>query len=241
MSFHLRSSLSTEAIRADFANQGFAHIANVLPAENAGRIHKSMTENTPWNLVFTDRGRHIDLPGAQVASMPKEKARELQQAIQAQARDSFQYCYNNYPIHDAHRAGLNRGHVLHVFYEWLNGTEFLDFARAATGVGDITFADAQATRFMPGHFLTTHDDESLNKHRRVAYIFNFTRDWRPDWGGYLQLLDDAGDVRRGLMPAFNALNILAVPQKHNVGFVAPFAGGMRLSISGWLRAGEREG
>jgi Rps23 Pro-64 3,4-dihydroxylase Tpa1-like proline 4-hydroxylase len=45
-------------------------------------------------------------------------------------------------------------------------------------------------------------------------------------------------VRRGLKPAFNALNILAVPQRHNVGFVAPFAGGMRLSISGWLRAGE---
>lgn len=241
MTFHLSSSLCRETIRADFADRGFAHVANVLPAENASRIHKSMIESTPWNLVFTDRGKHIDLPGAQAASMPEDKAHQLQQAIQAQARDSFQYCYNNYPIHDAHKAGLNQGHVLHMFYDWLNGPEFLDFARAATGFGDITFVDAQATRFMPGHFLTTHDDENVSKHRRAAYVFNFTHGWRPDWGGYLQLLDDSGDVRRGLMPAFNALNVLAVPQKHNVSFVAPFAGGMRLSISGWLRAGNPDG
>lgn len=145
MSFHLGSSLSFETIRTDFASQGFAHISNVLPLENAKRMHKGMVERTPWNLVFTDRGKHIDLPGAQLASMPKDSARQLQQAICAQARDSFQYCYNNYPIHDARKAGLHDG-----------------------------------------------------------------------------------------------LNILAVPQKHNVSLVAPFAGGMRLSISGWFRSGEPE-
>ena len=51
--------------------------------------------------------------------------------------------------------------------------------------------------------------------------------------------NEAGNVRRGLMPSFNTLNILAVPQRHNVSLVAPFAGGIRLSISGWLRYGEK--
>lgn len=240
MSFQLSSSLARDAIHAEFSGNGFVHIANVLPAENAKRIQKSMVESTAWNLVFTDRGKHIDLSAVQLAAMPKVSAHQLRQAIYAQAQEGFQYCYNNYPIHDAHKAGLNKGHVLHAFYDWLNGKEFLEFARAATGFGDITFADAQATRFMPGHFLTTHDDANATKHRRAAYIFNFTRDWRADWGGYLQLLDESNDVRHGLRPAFNALNILAVPQKHNVSFVAPFAGGMRLSISGWFRAGEPE-
>jgi SM-20-related protein len=239
MSFHLSSSLDRDAVFDSFSQQGYAHIRNVLPAENAKRIHKGLTEQTPWNLAFNNKGKHIDLPAAQLAVMPKQSVNQLQQAIYAQARDGFQYCYTNYPIYDAYRAGLNRGHVLHQFYEWMNDEEFLQFARAATGFDDIGFVDAQATRYLPGHFLTTHDDAVEGKKRRAAYIFNFTPDWRSDWGGYLQLLDEAGNVRRGLMPSFNTLNILAVPQRHNVSLVAPFAGGIRLSISGWLRYGEK--
>ena len=239
MSFHLSSSLDVKGVFESFTQHGYAHIRNVLPAENARRIHKGLTEKTPWNLAFNDKGRHIDLPAAQLAVMPKQSVNQLQQAIYAQARDGFQYCYGNYPIYDAYQAGLNPGHVLHQFYEWMNGEEFLAFARSATGFEDISFADAQATRYLPGHFLTTHDDAMEGKMRRAAYIFNFTPEWRADWGGYLQLLDESGNVRRGLMPSFNVLNLLAVPQKHNVSLVAPFAGGIRLSISGWLRYGEK--
>ncbi|HLU05215.1 MAG TPA: 2OG-Fe(II) oxygenase family protein [Woeseiaceae bacterium] len=187
MSFHLSSSLDRKAIFESFSQQGYAHIRNVLPAENAKRIHKVLTEKTSWNLAFNNKGQHIDLSAAQLAVMPKQSVNQLQQAIYAQARDGFQYCYSNYPIYDAYQAGLNPGHVLHQFYEWMDGTS----------------------------------------------------DWRADWGGYLQLQDESGNVRRGLMPSFNTLNILAVPQKHSVSLVAPFAGGMRLSISGWLRYGDK--
>lgn len=239
MSFHLSSSLDRDVIIANFSQQGYAHVRNVLPSENAKRIHKGLIEKTPWSLAFNNKGQHIDLSAAQLAAMPKQSANQLQQAIYAQARDNFQYCYSNYPIYDAYEAGLNSGHVLHQFYEWMNSEEFLQFARAATGFDDISFVDAQATRYLPGHFLTTHDDALEGKRRRAAYIFNFTPDWRPDWGGHLQLLDEFGNVRRGLVPSFNTLNLLAVPQTHNVSLVAPFAGGMRLSISGWLRYGEK--
>ncbi|HWM26833.1 MAG TPA: 2OG-Fe(II) oxygenase family protein [Woeseiaceae bacterium] len=239
MSFHLSSSLNREAVHADFSNHGYAHIPSVLPAENAKRIHRSMIEATPWSLAFNDRAKHFDLSAAQLSSMAKHSVNQLQNAIFARARDSFQYCYSSYPIYDAYEAGLNKGHVLHLFYEWMNSEEFLGFARAATGFDDISFVDAQATRYMPGHFLSMHDDVQPDKNRRAAYIFNFTPEWRVDWGGYLQLIDESGHVRRGLAPSFNALNILAVQQKHNVSLVTPFAGGMRVSIAGWLRFGEK--
>ena len=131
--------------------------------------------------------------------------------------------------------------MLHKFYEWLDSEEFLGFARSVTGFGDIGFVDAQATRFSPGHFLSAHDDSAEGKNRCAAYVFNFTEEWVPDWGGYLQLLDDDGHVRCGLRPRFNVLNIIAVPQLHNVGFVAPFAGAVRLSVTGWLRYGDSGG
>jgi SM-20-related protein len=60
--------------------------------------------------------------------------------------------------------------------------------------------------------------------------------WRIDWGGALLFTDRAGHVSEGYLPTFNALNILAVPQSHLVGIVAPFAGAPRLSITGWFRS-----
>jgi len=235
MGFRFSASLDSERFRNDFEQLGYVHISDVLPNENAQRLRKAMLEDTSWNLVFNDRDRHIDMPPAQYSMLSPEKIRELHHAIYAQAQNSFQYCYNNYPIFDAHRAGKNKGHVLHQFWEWLNGDEFLGFARVTTGFDDINLVDAQATRYKSGHFLTTHDDVQEGKNRRAAYIFNFTPDWPADWGGYLQLLDENEHVRRGLRPTFNTLNILAVPQKHNVSIVTPFAGGMRTSISGWFR------
>jgi len=238
MSFSLSASLDSAAIAAHFNEHGYVSIPNVLPIENAKRVHKAMLESTSWNLVFNNGDKSVDMTAAQVHAMPPDKARQLQEAIFNEARNGFQYCYNNYPIYDAYKQGLNQGHVLHKFYEWLRGDDFINFARAATGFDDISFLDAQATRYHPGHFLNTHDDTLEGKRRRCAYIFNFTPEWRPDWGGYLQLLDDEGHIRRGLRPTFNTLNIIAVPQQHNVSLVAPFAPRSRLSISGWMRYGE---
>ena len=226
-----------DRLRQQFASDRYAHVKPVLPDDMAQELYTVLRDGTPWSQVFNDRDKHIDMSAAQVAALSEEQATRLRQAIYAQARNGFQYCYNNYPIFDACRAGKNAGHRLHDFYEWLNGEEFLGLARSVTGFDDISFADAQATCYLPGHFLTCHDDSHAGKKRRAAYVFNLTPDWPTDWGGYLQLLDDEYHIRRGFKPTFNALNLLAVPQNHNVSMVAPFAGGQRLSIAGWLRHG----
>ncbi|MDX1517397.1 MAG: 2OG-Fe(II) oxygenase family protein [Woeseiaceae bacterium] len=238
MTYHLAAALDGARLRDDFERQGFVQVQNVLAQESARRVHKALAEHQQWNLVFNQDSKHFDLDDAEIRKLPGHDFARLQAAIHAQAREHFQYLYNNYPIFDAHRAGLNAGSPLHAFYEWLNSAEFLDFARAVTGQDAITFADAKATRYMPGHFLTEHDDSQEGKNRLAAYIFNFTERWRPDWGGYLQLLSDNGDIRHGMMPAFNALNIIDIPQRHSVSYVAPFAGTARLSITGWLRSGS---
>ena len=97
---------------------------------------------------------------------------------------------------------------------------------------EIARADAQATCYRPGHFLTRHDDYIDG--RLVAYVLNFTPAWNPDWGGMLLFTDERGHVEEGYVPAWNALNFLKVPQTHAVSLVAPFAGGLRYSITGWL-------
>lgn len=241
MTFSLSETFDVDAIADRFGNEGYVSIPGILADGDARRLYEALRDWQAWNVVFSDRGRHVDMALEQFRSMPAGTATKLRSAIYAQAGRSFQYFYENYPVFDAHRAGHNREHLLHRFYEWLDAEPFLGFVRSATGFDDIGFIDAQATRYGPGHFLTVHDDAAEGKNRRAAYIFNFTPDWLPDWGGYLQLLDSDGHVRRGLRPSFNTLNLLSVPQAHNVGFVAPFAGAARLSVTGWLRAASGDG
>ena len=240
MGFSLSMSLERERLSRDFAERRFTQVRDVLIELDANRIFQALLADTEWNFVFTDRGKHVDMNSAQLEQLDAKHVNALQKAIYAQAESSFQYCYNNYPIYDAYKAGLNEGHVLHEFLEWINGETFLDFARQITGFDDISFADAQATRYKPGHFLTAHDDAADDKNRRVAYVFGFSHDWPVDWGGILQLLDRNDNIRIAVRPEFNSLNLFAVPQRHNVSIVAPFAGGMRFSISGWLRYGDPE-
>lgn len=108
--------------------------------------------------------------------------------------------------------------------------------RALTGDPTCAFCDDQATRCLPGHFLTRHDDARGDHGRLFAYVLNLTPGWRSDWGGQLQFIGEDGHVTEPFTPAFNALNIFRVPQDHAVSVVAPFAGGARLSITGWVRS-----
>ena len=110
--------------------------------------------------------------------------------------------------------------------------------RAVTGDDTIAFADAQATRFDPGHFLTCHDDKVGGKSRRVAYVLSLSPVWRPDWGGALQFFGVDGNIEQAYVPTYNAINLFRVPSDHSVSIVAPFAGASRYSITGWLRSGK---
>ncbi|HEY0053572.1 MAG TPA: 2OG-Fe(II) oxygenase family protein, partial [Caulobacteraceae bacterium] len=98
------------------------------------------------------------------------------------------------------------------------------------------YCDVMATRYLPGHFLTAHDDHADGQDRLFAYVLNLTGRWRADWGGMLLFLDEEDHVAEGYMPAFNSLNIFRVPQRHAVALVAPYADGPRLAITGWIRS-----
>jgi Rps23 Pro-64 3,4-dihydroxylase Tpa1-like proline 4-hydroxylase len=143
--------------------------------------------------------------------------------------------FDNFPLSDAYANSQHHGLYVMRILEFLNSPRFLDFARRLTAEPRIAFADAQATLYRSGHFLTEHDDAIDGQRRLAAYVLNLTPRWRADWGGLLLFLDRDGHVAEGYTPTFNALNIFKVPQPHAVTCVAPFAAGGRYSISGWLR------
>lgn len=187
-------------------------------------------------MAFNDGSKVYNLTADHIDGISSEDRIALCDHIDARARQSFQFVYNTFRIDEARDAGFCDPALLFHFLDFLNTPVFLDFARAVTGCRDIAFADAQATMFRGGHFLTQHTDDVKGKNRRAAYVFNFTPKWRADWGGILTFTDRDGHVVEGYTPTYNALNIFRVPQPHLVSYVTPFAGAARLSITGWLRA-----
>lgn len=222
-----------------YSRTGRVHIHPALDAESAQWAYRSLAQEVPWQLHLNDEGKSYDLAQEQVSAMPATTRSMLFDRVHANARNGFQYFFDNFPLSDAHAANQHMDLFAMRVFEFLNSPPFLSFVRRVTGRDDIAYADAQATAYRSGHFLTRHDDTAPGKGRIAAYVLNLTPQWRADWGGILNFLDGDGHVAEGYTPVFNALNLFKVPQPHAVSYVTPFAAGPRLSISGWLRSGAR--
>lgn len=238
---NLNPTLDADALHERYAARGRISIPKILVEEDAKALRKAIEKEPHKNLVFFANGKHFDIDAAGWRDLDEEKQRTTQQIIHAEAQKSFSYCYENIPVYDRWKAGRELGPKLKGAVEFLNSEPFLSFVRKVTGFDDIAFADAQATLYGPGHFLTLHNDAVEGKNRRAAFVLNLTRAWREDWGGYLNFFDEDGHIEGAFMPAFNTLNMFSVPAAHSVGVVSPFAGETRISVTGWLRAGVDEG
>lgn len=236
--FRLNPRLDRHAARASVDASGRAHVPAVLEPASAARIAAALNAEPRWALSVHVGGKHRELDAGAMPTVDDASRRAFEAAVHADAREGFAYLYENYPLYDFARGGKLTSPELEELVRFLNGAEFLGLSREITGYADIAFADAQATRFRPGHFLTQHTDDVPGKNRRAAYVLNLTPRWRPDWGGQLLFFSPDGHVTGGFTPTYNALNIFTVPALHSVAVVAPFADAPRLSITGWLRAGE---
>lgn len=187
-----------------------------------------------WNLVFQSQKKHFDLSASQFDALEAKDIAEIKNSVYSGAQQNFSYMYKNYPAYDlAHKGECSE--TLTQFLEFLNSKAFLTAMMNITGMQGIEFADAQATRYEPGHFLTSHNDEVAGKNRLAAYVFNLTTDWHPDWGGNLMFYDENQNVTDVFVPKMNSLSLFAVGTKHAVNLVSPFARRPRLAITGWLR------
>lgn len=235
--FELAPGLDRAALAADYAHDRRVRIDDVLTVETANEIHDILTRGTDWGLGWTaGAAKPEGVRGAALRALaPAACAKLGEAAALAARRGEFAFIYGRYPMLDAYLEGWDKGHPLDLLLEHINSEPMLDLVREITAEPRLLKADAQATLYAPGHFLTVHDDSQSAEGRRVAYVLNLCRDWRPDWGGYLMFYDADGDVVAGWRPRFNALSLFAVPQSHSVTYVPPFAPVGRFAITGWFR------
>lgn len=187
-----------------------------------------------WNLVFRSQAKHYDISANGFEELPEKEQNEFKQAIYGSAQVDFGYMYKNYPIFDLVQTG-NCETQLEEFLSFINSETVLSTISRITGLDNIDYADAQATRYEPGHFLTSHDDNVPGKNRLAAFVFNLTTEWSPDWGGNLQFYNDDFSISDVFVPQFNSLSLFLVGNKHAVSIVSPFAKKPRMAITGWFR------
>jgi SM-20-related protein len=234
VTLRLSPALDAAALRTAFGARRRLHIPGLLDPGSAEALVAAMEAFDGWKVSVSAGGEFFELPlkGRRAAEPGKQAWIDAARVDGADAR--MQYVF------DTRRLDLEADEgprdAVGAVPAFLNGREFLAFVRAVTGDDRIHFADAQATRYRPGHVLTGHDDAAEGKNRLYAYVLNLTRDWRADWGGVLAFEGAGGHIEEGFAPAFNALNIFAVPMRHAVTQVASFAPRDRLSITGWLRS-----
>lgn len=232
MPLRINPDLDIAALATAFARTQRLRIEHILCPDTAERIAHCLETQTPFDTALLDpQGAPLVLSGARV---------DWADPRIAQARDragnGFSFIYRSFPMLTAYQQQRLPGHLLHRVFEFLNGSDMLDLLRRVTGHTEIVRADAQATLYEPGCFLTTHNDFMPAHQRRVAYVLGLTRRWRFDWGGLLLFHDGEGRVLDGVAPAFNTLDLFSVPQLHSVTSVAPFAEAGRYAITGWARA-----
>lgn len=231
------NALDLERWRRELAARSRAQIGPYLQPEAAEALHACLATEVPWSLAIHDaEGSRTVSPEAR-AALGATGEQALLARAQAHARGGFAFAYECYQMVKAYADGRDPGLLLHRVLEFFNSEPYLAFARALTGERAIRRIDAQATRYRPGHFLTTHDDGNYGDEGRLyAYVLNLSRDWRIDDGGLLHFIGADGRIVDTLVPRFNTLSIFRVPQAHAVTLVAPWARGDRLAITGWMRA-----
>lgn len=236
--FTLNPGIDRGGAAERYRRQKRVQIRDLLTDEAAAAARRVLAEETPWGLAWRAgaEGPHALRAHEVRALTAAERSAIGEKVARAMAAGDYAFLYGQYRMLDSYLEGWGESEGLARLLEHINDAPFLDLVREVTGLPGLIKADAQATFYGPTHFLARHDDSHVADGWRVAYVLNFCdEDWRPDWGGYLFFYDEAGDVVAGYRPRFNALNLFAVPQRHAVGYVAPFCAGARLGISGWFR------
>jgi len=230
----LNPEIDIDAIRDRFAATGRAQIKDVLTVEAAARFYACLATELPWRLAYNDGAQALELTPEQIAQMSPQELGQFEHQILERASREFQYAYSDFPVAKTMNDPDAEKFYVHDVLRFINSDTFITFLKDITGLEGKFYADGHATSFQSGHFLTIHDDRDTNDHRAIAYVFNLTPNWRPDWGAALQFFDEDLNIVESFAPGHNILNIFSVPQAHAVSFVAPYATVPRFGMTGWF-------
>lgn len=199
------------------------------------RLRDSLGGDAPWWRTFNQREKSWELGPESLAVLDSTGTAQIEGAVHDGARSGFQYYYETIRVSETPDERAHRALPVDALIDRFNSRDGIAFWRRLTGNPRVSLVDGQATRYLPGDFLTRHTDFVDGKNRVAAYVLGLSPRWQAEWGGLLLFHGPDGEVTHGFVPRFNTLNVFTVPQNHSVSVVAPFAPEPRVAITGWIR------
>lgn len=235
--FSIKAVPDLSSLQRQFAETGVVQIPAFIEREEAAALRDHTLAREDWHVALLAGGETpLNIGRRAWAAMTAAQREALTDMAAPTERHAFRFLFEELMIVGDDFQNVQSGNLLGAFGDFMGSSGVLDFARAVTGLPDISGADARATLYGPGHFLCEHNDRREDLGRRAAYVFGLTDQWRTEWGGLLLFHGADGNITAGKVPALNVLTLFRVPQSHSVSVVAPFAPRPRCSVSGWLRA-----
>lgn len=207
-------------------------LIDVFTPQCASDIAAHIFKDLSYKNAYVDNGQFKQISNEDMQKLSPQQLQAFTQNLYKQAANGVGYFYGKSQI----RWEPNSLSWSQKVLAWLNSETTLEGIRKMTGHSDIKGANAQATCYYPGHFLTRHNDVNEKEQRRVAYVLNFTPEWHPDWGGLLNFYHNNGTPKDTWVPTFNSIALFDVTHPHSVSYVAPFARKPRIAITGWFVA-----
>jgi SM-20-related protein len=228
-------SLDLTAHARTLERDGLVKIPGFLPEATAERLHQHLQQDVAWDLAYSEQGQGRLLTAGQLAAMTPAQIRQAVDSAFRETEGEFRFIYNTMRVVESWQQREFAQHPLYDFAEDVHRPDYLRFLRKLTGHEHIQRLSVMAARYLPGHFLTPHDDDDAHEGREVTWILNLTRDWRAEWGGLLHLMDGEGqEITQSFVPAFNTLILFKPPRWHFVSQVANFARQPRYTLTGWM-------
>ena len=221
--------LNLEQLTNEFSQHGIVRVENFLQPKSSEALSTYLQDSVAFDNAFFLENSNRQASDQEIAALPDDKRRQLYQAIYQDAAKGSGFLYGRNKITSQSPAPLSDVLTL------LNSDIMLDLMRQITTKAELANADAQATRFRIGDFLTRHIDDVPGDTRQIAYVLSLSPFWHPDWGGLLQFFEKNGTPTKAWSPMYNSLTFFDVTKVHSVTSVAPFASKNRYSITGWFR------
>lgn len=152
----------------------------------------------------------------------------IRQSVQT---DNFTYKFHRTT---AHKTGCNCWECKFK-KDILNNENFKSFLTDNTSLKNPVLYESFTSAYHPGDFLGQHHD----KERGVAFVFNLSWKWKPEYGGLLHVENEYGF--QSYVPGWGDLILLELGESgenHFVSEVSSLAPRPRLAISGWYNESD---
>ena len=215
----------------EFKSFNIVVIPNFIDLTHAESIYIALVQKPSnlWNSTTCFDNVKSDIQNKSTKKEQIEK--NIKKANKAFSLDKFAFSFER---------TLNNHHFqctcIECYTKYLFKTpKIIDQINKITNMGITQAHDIFISKYSYGNFLSVHCDKNNG---RLAFILNLSKDWKPEYGGLLHILDNNREnVIKTIVPHFNTLTLFYIPPDigipHFVSHVN-IKNKSRYAITGWF-------